>query len=311
MKYQTLGNTDLNISVIGLGTFQLAGSWGQIFQPADVFEIMGAAEDVGVNFLDTAECYGNHLSEQLIGNSLNSARRKHWIIATKFGHQHNADGSMTDLWSASDVTAQLDASLNALQMDYIDLYQFHSGDDAAFDNDDLWRVLGDAKSAGKIRHFGLSIRNAAVLENDLHQIEMAKARGITTLQMVYNRLFPDAADKALPFAQKQGLGVIGRIPLAKGYLAGTYGESINFAESDHRSQTDVARHRDLVRSVQRFSSEIPHGVTMAQWALAWALKHPAITAVIPGARNAEQVRSNAAAAEINLSAQVSETAHVC
>lgn len=141
MKYRRLGRTELNVSVIGIGTWQFGGEWGQQFTQGDVDSILDKGHELGINLIDTAECYGDHLSESLIGDYISRRNREDWIIATKFGHHFHERFSRTDVFEPQEVLKQLDASLKALRTDYIDLYQFHSGRDEAFDNDDLWTLL--------------------------------------------------------------------------------------------------------------------------------------------------------------------------
>lgn len=193
MKTRVLGRTGLNVSVIGVGTWQFGGEWGRSYTAADTREILAAALDCGINLIDTAECYGDHLSERLIGETL-PGRRADWIIATKWGHKFHECFKRDPRVGPADLLEQLDASLQALRTDYVNLLQFHSA-------------------------------------NDVREVWM-KAK----------------QDRML------------------------------------REAGQIAAH------------EVPVGVPMAQWALAWVLRNPAVTAVIPGCKDAAQVRANAAAA---------------
>ena len=161
MKYRTLGSTGLSVSVVGLGTWQYGGEWGRDFSVEDVAAILGKARDLGINLLDTAECYGDHLSESLIGQAFaRSGRRDDWVIATKFGHRFHSFMNRTDERNVEHVRQQLDDSLRALGTDHIDLYQFHSVRENEFFNQELWTLLDEAKRSGKIRHIGNSIAAA-------------------------------------------------------------------------------------------------------------------------------------------------------
>src|SRR5438132_9142567 len=129
MKYCRLGKTGLNISIIGVGTWQFGGEWGKEFSQGEVDQILSRAQQLGINLIDTAECYGDHTSESLIGSAIAGGtvgRREDWIIATKFGHTFHGHLDRTDDRSAADAQRQLEASLKALRTDYIDLYQYHS-----------------------------------------------------------------------------------------------------------------------------------------------------------------------------------------
>lgn len=137
MKFRILGKTGLRVSVIGVGTWQLGGEWGKQFAQAEVTGMLGMARELGVNLIDTAECYGNHVSEALIGAAIAGGaigRRDEWVIATKFGHTFHGHMDRTDDRSAADVMKQLEASLKGLRTDYIDLYQYHSVRDSEFDD---------------------------------------------------------------------------------------------------------------------------------------------------------------------------------
>lgn len=295
MKYRRLGKTELNVSVVGLGTWQFGGEWGQQFTQDEVDAILDKGKELGINLIDTAECYGDHLSEQFIGNYIARRNREDWIIATKFGHHFHERFTRTDSYGADDVVKQLDASLKALQTEYIDLYQFHSGPDTAFDNDALWTVLDKQIQAGKIRHLGTSIGS----NDNLHQTAASSQVNSQAIQVVYNRLDRTPENRVFPSCQEQDLGVLARVPLASGYLSGKYKPGAVFDATDVRHRHDADMVRRKLEEVERIKrDEVPEGVDMAQWALAWCLKHPAVTAVIPGCKNPEQVVANASAVDL-------------
>src|SRR5271154_1776970 len=131
MKYRRLGKTELKVSVVGIGTWQYGGEWGMEFTQADVDQIFDAARRLGINLIDTAECYGDHTSEAFIGNAV-QRDRKNWIIATKFGHKFHAPFNRTDERRAADLRVQVEASLMAMKTDHIDLLQYHSVRDEEF-----------------------------------------------------------------------------------------------------------------------------------------------------------------------------------
>lgn len=298
MKYRELGSTGLVVSVVGLGTYQFSGAWGKQFSAPEIARIVAAAHEAGVNFIDTAECYGDHLAERFLGQAIRLANRGDWILATKFGHRHTASAELGESWSPAEVLLQLEASLRALRTDYVDLYQFHSGSDAAFDNDELWTALDKQVRAGKIRHLGLSLRNAAVEHDDMHQIDACRERNVQTLQIVYNKLFRNAAVEALPLAHSNGLGIIGRVPLAKGYLSCRYTLSTQFPAGDRRGTATPGQHADLVARAEDAHRDEPAGASMAQHAIAWALSHPTISTVVVGTKDASQITDSAGAAHL-------------
>ncbi|SDS64576.1 Predicted oxidoreductase [Paenibacillaceae bacterium GAS479] len=295
MKYRRLGKTDLNVSVVGIGTWQFGGEWGMDFSQDEVDAILDKGAELGINLIDTAECYGDHLSEEFIGRYLSRRQREDWIVATKFGHHFHERFTRTDVFTADDVVRQLDASLKALQTDYVDLYQFHSGPDAVFDNDELWTVLDKQIAAGKIRHLGTSIGS----NDNLHQTEASTRVGSKAIQVVYNRLDRTPEERVFPSCQAQDLGVLARVPLASGYLSGKYKPGTEFGATDVRHRHDAELVQRRLEEVQQIArEEVPQGVNMAAWALAWCLRHPAVTSVIPGCKNPEQVQGNADAVEL-------------
>lgn len=300
MKYRRLGSTELEVSVIGVGTWQFGGEWGKEFSQHEVNRIIGQAAAEGINLIDTAECYGDHLSERLIGNAIEGQRDK-WIVATKFGHHFHGFRDRTLHFGAAEVLEQLEQSLRALKTDYIDLYQYHSGADEYFDNDELWTMLQKQVEAGKIRHLGISIGK----NTNIHQTNAATKVGAKAIQVVYNRLDQAPEEAVFPSCLQQDLGVLARVPLASGYLSGKYKPGAVFPAGDVRHDHDQAETLKKLEQVQVIQqTEVPAGVPMAEWALAWCLQHPAVTCVIPGCKDVDQVISNARAAELAL---VSET----
>jgi aryl-alcohol dehydrogenase-like predicted oxidoreductase len=296
MKYRTLGKTNLTVSVIGIGTWQFGGEWGKTFTQDEVDRMLARGRDLGLNLIDTAECYGDHLSESLIGNAIKGERDK-WILATKFGHKFHGPMSRTDERTAPQVRQQLEDSLRALETDYIDLYQFHSVADHEFNNEELRRALEEFVSSGKVRHIANSVRAKG---DPMHQIERSPEVKVEAIQIVYNRLQREPERQALPACRRLNLGVLARVPLASGLLSGKYkpGQT-SFAPGDHRAGQDKQDIDAKLREVERIArEEVPPGVNMAQWAIAWTLQHSAVTCTIPGCKSVEQVESNAKAAEL-------------
>ena len=295
MHYRILGSTGLRVSVIGLGTWQFGGEWGRNFSQAEADAILDRAAELGVNLVDTAECYGDHLSERLIGDYLSRHDRSRWIVATKFGHHFNRFLDRTEDFSEADVRQQLEASLRALRVETIDLYQFHSGSDKQLLNEGLWAMLAEQKRAGKIRHLGISILG----KGSEPQAKEAKRLGVEALQVIYNRLDRRPEELYFPHARQQNLGILARVPLASGLLSGKYRPGAAFPANDWRSTFEAEKMgRNLAEVELIRAMEVPVGMPMAQWALAWCLKNPAVSAVIPGCKDPAQVASNAAAAEL-------------
>jgi aryl-alcohol dehydrogenase-like predicted oxidoreductase len=297
MKYRVLGKTGLSVSAIGFGTWQFGGEWGRSFSDGDVVRLLWHAKERGINFVDTAECYGDGLSESMVGRALRGQRQQ-WVIATKFGHQYNGLFDRTPRWSASEVARQLEQSLRNLETDYIDLYQFHSGKDEFFDEDELWSMLEGQVKAGKILHLGISISP----NDNLHQTDAATRVGAEAIQVVYNRLDRAAEARVFPSCERQRLGVLARVPLASGFLSGRFrpGDAGTFSKDEVRGRWYTPEVADrMAAEVARIGeTEVPEGVDMATWALAFCLRHPAVTSVIPGMTSTDQIDANARAADL-------------
>ena len=294
MLKRTLGSTGLDVSVIGIGTWQFGGEWGQTFKPEDVAPMFRRGKELGINLIDTAECYGDHLSECLIGQAIEGDRDS-WILATKFGHKFHGNFDRTEPRSPSDIMQQLEDSLKSLRTDRVELYQYHSWGDEQFFDEDVLAVLGKAKQQGKILHIG----NSVGWNGNVKQVSASKKMGIEFIQIIYNRLDKTPEETCFPICHEQHLGVLARVPLASGFLSGKYKPGATFVESDVRSRSKAEDRDKRLKEVEKIAAEeVPAGLPMAQWALAWCLKNPAVTSVIPGCKNVQQVESNAAAAEL-------------
>ena len=294
MQYRRLGKTDLVVSVIGVGTWQFGGEWGKDFAQGEVDAIFDRARHHGINLVDTAECYGDHLSERLVGQAIARDRGK-WVLATKFGHHFHGFLDRTTVYDPDDVRKQLEGSLKALKTDHIDLYQFHSGNNDMFQTPGLWELLDGFVKSGKVRHLGISVSP----NDNLFQIDRATQVGASVVQVVYNRLDRKPEEGLFQSCLKQDLGVLARVPLASGYLSGKYKPGTEFPPGDVRATHDAKGLEEKLREVERIrKSEVPTGVDMAQWALAWCLKDDAVTSVIPGCKDPAQLDSNAAAASL-------------
>ncbi len=294
MQYRRLGKTNLNVSVIGVGTWQLGGEWGKNFEQSEVNAMLARAKELGINLIDTAECYGDHLSESLIGGAIQNDRAS-WIVATKFGHKFTGHLQRSEPRTGKDVEEQLEGSLRALRTDYVDLLQYHSFGYDDFKRQDVRDVLAKLKKSGKVRHVGNSISPP----DNVKQVDESEAAHAETIQVIYNRLQRDAEVAVLPSCQRQDLGVLARVPLASGYLSGKYKPGASFTGGDYRaSQKPEFRDAKLEEAQRILREEVPAGVNPAQWALAWCLRNSAVTAVIPGCKDVAQVESNAKAVEL-------------
>ncbi|NIR49741.1 aldo/keto reductase [candidate division KSB1 bacterium] len=289
MRFRRLGKSEVSVSVVGIGTWQFGGEWGKKFKPKEVGEIFEAARDLGINLIDTAECYGDHTSEKLIGKAIKPDRDR-WVVATKFGHKFNGFLSRSVDYSAKGMVSQLEKSLRALKTDWIDVYQVHGVSRETYEDDALWTALEKQQKLGKIRLIGVSIgHDPTSLGRDLVQ----------TVQVHYNRLELGAEKEVLPLCLKKDLGVLARVPLASGFLSGKYKPGHRWGKGDVRKRIESDGIDTKLGEVQRIQKEeVFSGTSMAIWALHWCLRHPAVTAVIPGCKSVEQIRANGAAAEL-------------
>jgi myo-inositol catabolism protein IolS len=298
MKYRRLGRSGLEVSVIGVGTYQFGGEWGKDFTPREADSILDAALDCGINLVDTAECYGDHLAEQLIGHHIRHNRSK-WVVATKFGHRFHSFQQRGRHWRAEEVRRQIDDSLRALHIDHIDILQYHSPTNEEVMTPGLQELLELEVQAGKIRHLGISLAKSLCASSDTFQLRKAPELKVQTMQIHYNRLERAVEAEILPLCRQLDLGVIIRVPLASGLLSGKYDRGTLFPENDVRSLRDRPKMEDMLQEVERIrEKELPEGAFLSTWALAWCLKHPGVSTVIPGCKSVQQVLQNAQTADL-------------
>lgn len=300
MQYRMLGRTGLKVSEVGFGAWAIGGpaklgdveiGWGEV-DDAMSLRAIEAAYDAGVTFFDTADAYGAGRSEVLIGKAFKS-KRDRVVIATKVGNRTTAAGEWVKDFSKQWITEAIEASLTRLGMDYVDLYQLHSGTDTAQYRDETFEALNALKAAGKIRYYGISVGPCA------HGPWVIRNTPADTIQVVYNMLEREPEAELLPLAQERGIGIIARVPLASGFLSGKFTPDTQFAPNDHRSRTyPPEKIRQMVGQVAKldFLTE-GKSKTLAQAALQYCLAHPAVSVVIPGAKTPEQARANAAASD--------------
>ena len=296
MKYRTLGKTGLRVSTIGLGTMVHAGHFGPMKDSESVSAIETAIE-LGVNFIDTSDAYGAGYSESLLGKAL-KGRRDQVIIATKGGNVMVGPNRGKRNFDPDYISRVMDESLQRLQIDTIDLYQLHNPTVDVIERGAVWEVLERAKQAGKIRHYGVSINT---MEEGIAAVKDGRAE---TIQVEYNLLAQEPAEKIFPLAHRANIGIIARVPLRRGILTGkmTVADEQRFQGEDLRARSfkGEAFVKELAKADElRF---LVHGgvKTLGQAAIAFCIAHPAVSIVIPGARNAEQMRENGAAADIEI-----------
>lgn len=300
MKYRQFG--DARVSEVGLGCWQIGGDqWGNV-SDNDALDVLRAAVAAGVTFLDTADVYGAGRSEELIGRFLRESPRDRLFIASKFG-RFSRPG-----WPANfepkTIREHTENSLKRLGTDRLDLTQLHCLPLEQLAREEIWETLESLRKEGKIRRFGASVEAIAEAE------ECLKHAGLASLQIIFNIFRQTPAFGLLDRCSAQGVAIIVRLPLASGLLAGKYTPSTTFPANDHRSFNrngekfnvgetfaglGFEKGLELTEKLKRLS---PPGYTLPQLALRWCLDHPAVTAIIPGARNRGQAEANAAASDL-------------
>ena len=295
----TRGRTTHDVSVVGLGTWQLGADWGEVSE-ADARAVLEASHDAGVTFFDTADVYGDGRSERVIGAFL----REHddVTVATKMGRRVE---QLPEHYTLENFRAWTDRSRRNLGVDTLDLVQLHCPPSATIDEDATYDALDTLVEEGAIAAYGVSVET-------VDQALSAIARPhVASIQIILNAFRLKPLDAVLPAAVAAGVGIIARVPLASGLLSGRYDERTTFAADDHRtynrdgsafdvgetfSGVDYAAGVAAAREFSRLAAEHgPSGATPAQVALAWVVQQPGVTTVIPGARNVDQARANAAA----------------
>lgn len=297
MQKRILGN-GLEVSAIGLGCMGLSGSYGPVLERSESNRFLRDAVDRGVTFFDTAEVYGPHLNEEIVGEALSPVREQ-VVIATKFGfaYQDGIPGAPDS--SRANIRRAVEGSLERLKTDYIDLYYQHRVD-VNTPIEEVAETVAELIAEGKVKHFGLSEAGAQTIR---------RAHGVypvTALQSEYSLWFRDHETEIIPTLEELGIGFVPFSPLGKGALTGTLTAESAYAENDIRSTIPrfqkevIAENLRLVEALKQVAADM--GVTPAQLALAWVLAHKPWIAPIPGTRRTERLVENIGGAEVNFSA---------
>jgi len=301
MDGRVLGRTGRTVSVVGLGCWQLGADWGEVSED-DALAVLHAAVDAGVTLLDTADVYGDGRSEQLIGRFLRERPDAGVTVATKVGRR--ADPHVPAAFTLQALRGWTDRSRKNLGVDRLDLVQLHCPPTPVYDDDRVFDALDVLVDEGAIAAYGVSVETVA------EALRALERPALSTLQIIVNVFRRKPLEQVLPAAVASGVGVLARVPLASGLLTGRYDESTTFAADDHRTYNRDGAAFDVgetfsgvpfdvgVQAAREVAALTPQGATTAQLALRWLLDQPGITTVIPGARNAEQARANAAAADL-------------
>lgn len=300
MEYRLLGRTGWKVSVISFGAWAIGGSWGAV-NDKDSLAALHRAVDLGVNFIDTADVYGDGRSERLVAQ-LKRERRETIYIATKAGRRLNPHTS--EGYNRTNLTRFVERSLKNLKTDAIDLLQLHCPPTEVYYRPEVFGVLDDLMKQGKLRHYGVSVEK---VEEALKAIEYPNVK---TVQIIFNIFRQRPAELFFEQAKKHNVGILARVPLASGMLTGKMKPNTKFEEDDHRkfnrhgeafdrgetfSGVDYSTGLQAVEEIKRL---VPPRMTLSQLALRWILMYDAVTCAIPGARTPEQAEENVQAAGI-------------
>jgi aryl-alcohol dehydrogenase-like predicted oxidoreductase len=302
VEKRTLGRTGRPVSVIGLGCWQLGGDWGEVSED-DALATLHAAVEAGVTLLDTADVYGDGRSEQLVARLLRELpEADRPFVATKAGRR--ADPHEPAAYTAGNLRAWTDRSRRNLGVERLDLVQLHCPPTPVYSDDAVFDALDALVADGAIAAYGVSVET---VEEALTAIARP---GVASVQIILNAFRRKPLERVLPAALEAGVGILARVPLASGLLTGKYDEHTSFDASDHRSYNRRGEAFDVgetfagvpydvgVAAAREVAALAPDGVATSALALRWILDQPGVTAAIPGARNPEQARGNAAAADV-------------
>ena len=310
MRSRPFGRSGRSVGEVGFGAWAIGAAWGQV-DDAESVAALHAALDAGLDFIDTADVYGDGHSERLIARVLGERGGDRPFVATKAGRRLPAQA--VEGYSAANLEDWVDRSLRNLQADTLDLLQLHCPPTDAYYCPEIFERLDRLVERGKIARYGVSVER---VEEALKAIEFP---GVASVQIIYNMFRLRPAELFFRQAQRRGVAVIVRVPLASGLLAGKFGAQTRFEQDDHRQFNRHGEAFDVgetfsgvpyevgLAAVEKLRPLVPEGATLAQLALRWILMDEAVSVVIPGARNPGQALSNIAAASLPpLSPQVME-----
>ena len=295
-----LGRTGWTVSPISFGAWAIGADWGHVDDRESMAALQRAVE-LGVNFIDTADVYGDGRSERLVAE-LRKQRRETIYVATKAGRRldpHTADG-----YNRKNLTAFVERSLKNLQTESLDLLQLHCPPTEVYYRPEVFGVLDDLTKAGKIRYYGVSVEK---VEEALKALEYPNVQSV---QIIFNIFRQRPAELFFEQAEKRKVGIIVRVPLASGLLTGKMRKNTAFEASDHRAYNRHGESFDRgetfsgvdyetgLQAVEELRALVPANMSMAQFALRWILMFDAVSCVIPGAKNAAQAEDNVRAGEM-------------
>ena len=300
MQYRELGRTGWRVSTISFGAWAIGSAWGSV-DDRESLDALRRAVDLGVNFFDTADVYGDGHSERLLAQ-LKRERREEIHIATKAGRR--LDPHVASGYNRENLTAFVERSLKNLETDALDLVQLHCPPTEVYYMPEVFGVLDDLVKQGKLKHYGVSVEK---VEEALKAIEFP---GVQTVQIIFNIFRQRPADVFLDQAKRKRVGILARLPLSSGMLAGKMTRSSSFASDDHRAYNRRGESFDRgetfsgvdfevgLQTVEELRPLVPPGWAMAEFALRWILMFDAVTCAIPGAKRPAQVEENCRAADL-------------
>lgn len=299
MEYRPLGRTGWKVSELSFGAWAIGGSWGHV-SDEDGMASLNQAIDCGVNFIDTADVYGNGRSERLIAQ-LKRSRKEQIVVATKAGRR--LPKQVTEGYTRANLTAWVEDSLRNLSVDSLDLLQLHCPPTEVYYRPEVFGILDDLVNAGKIRYYGVSVEK---VEEALKAIEFP---GVQTVQIIFNCFRQRPAELFFAQAKQKQVGILARVPLASGLLTGKLRRDSAFASDDHRNFNRYGNAFDVgetfsgvdyetgLAAVEEIRKLLLSGMSMSQFALRWILMFDAVSCAIPGGKTPEQVKDNCGASE--------------
>jgi len=299
MEYRPLGRTDMKVSAVSFGAWAIGGTWGPV-DDEESMRALHAAIDAGTNFIDTADVYGDGRSERLVARLRRERRGERIFVATKAGRR--LPHQTPEGYSRANLGAWVERSLTNLEMEAVDLLQLHCPHPQVYDMPEVFGILDDLVTAGKVRHYGVSVETVDEAHRALRHPH------VQTVQIIFNMLRLKPAEELFAQAWNRHVGILARVPLASGLLSGKLTKASTFASDDHRSfnrngeafdkgETFSGVPYDVgLEVVESLRPLVPPGTTMSQLALRWTLMFEAVSCAIPGAKTPQQARDNAAAA---------------
>lgn len=301
MNYRVYGKIGWKISEVGFGAWAIGGSWGEVDDKESLSALREAISQ-GINFIDTADVYGDGRSEKLIAQVLKDFKGDKIYVVTKAGRRlnpHVASG-----YNYTNLSKFVERSLQNLETNSLDLVQLHCPPTEVYKRDEAFSALDKLKQEGKIQHYGVSVETVEEAQLALNH------SGVASVQIIYNMFRLKPADEFFAMAKEKNVGILARVPLASGLLSGKMTKDSKFAKDDHRNFNRHGEAFDVgetfsgvdfetgLKAVEELKTLVPSGYSMTQLALRWILMHPAISTVIPGAKNPQQAKDNTLASDM-------------